>query len=414
VDIVRPPKKKTGRNVGIAVAVLAVAAVTWGLAQLKPAAPSVDGALLLTDTVRRGDLVRDVRGPGNLVPERIRWITPLTNGRVERVVALAGQSLGAGEVILEMSSPDQQIQTMRAQQAARQAQLDLETLRNSLQQQRFAQEMNVASAKTANVDAQQRLGEADSLSRAHLISPFEANRLKAAAEEAETRLRVATEQLAMTTATVESQLAVAAANVEQLKAIAANEEERLRSLIVRAPEAGVLQDLSLQPGQWVTSGTTLAKVVQPGKLKAVLRIPESLAKDVQIGQAASVDTRNGIIPGHVSRKDPAAIGGSVTVDVALDGELPRGAVPDLSVDGTVTIDHLKDVLFVGRPVSGTSSGNIGLFKVVENGRYAIRVTVQLGRTAVNTVEIVNGLQPGDRIILSDMGQFDNVDRVRIK
>jgi hypothetical protein len=219
----------------------------------------------------------------------------------------------------------------------------------------------------------------------------------------------------LTTQTVDSQLVVAAANVDALKTIAANEEERLRALTIRAPEAGVLQqDALFQPGQWVQSGQTIGKIVQPEKLKAVLRIPESQAKDVQIGQAASIDTRNGLIAGHVSRKDPSATAGSVTIDVALDGALPAGAVPDLSVDGTIILEKLKNVLYTSRPVSGAATGSVGLFKIVENGHYAVLTTVQLGRTSVNTVEIIGGLQPGDRVILSDMQQFENVNRVRIK
>lgn len=416
MDIVRAPKKKTGRNIGIALGVVAIAAATWGLSNLKPAAPSVDGDGLLMDSVRRGDITRDVRGPGTLVAERILFITPQANGRVVRIVALAGATLAPGQIILEMSSPDQEIATMRAEQAVRQEQLNLATLRNALTSQRFQQEVSLASATTANVDAQQRASEADSLFRLRLLSQFELNRVKSAAEEASTRLRVANEQLRMTIQAADSQLAVAAANVEALKTIAANERERLQSLIVRAPEAGVLrQDQTLQPGQWVVSGQTIGQVVQPGKLKAVLRIPESQARDVAIGQKATIDIRNGVqIPGTVTRKDPAATGGSVGIDVSLEGALPPGAVPDLSVDGTVVFEKMINVLYTGRPVSGAATGPVGLFKLVEDGKYAERVMVRLGRSSVNTVEIIDGLQPGDRVILSAMDQYDNVDRVRIK
>jgi HlyD family secretion protein len=415
LDIVRPPQKKTARNIGIGGGLGVLALVTWRIMQLPTAAPTVELNSLLTDSVVRGDLVRDVRGPGNLVPERIRFITPQINGRVENIVAPVGQTLKAGDIIFVMSSPDQQIATTRAQQAVRQAQLDLAKLKNDLATQQSNQEIAVASAKTTQVDAQQRAREADSLLPSKLIAPSEANRLKLLSDEAATRYRIAQEQLKNTKEMVESQLSVSAANVDALKAIAANEEDRLRSLTVRAPEPGVLQqDALLQPGQWVQSGQTIAKVVQPDKLKAVLRIPESQAKDVQIGQTASIDTRNGIIAGHVSRKDPSAIGGSVTIDVALDGALPPGAVPDLSVDGTIILEHLKDVLHTGRPVSGASTGPVGLFKFVEDGRYAVRTTVRLGRSSVNSVEILEGLQPGDRVILTDMSQYDQVDRVRIK
>lgn len=415
MDIVRPPKKKTGRNIAIGGGVAALALMTWGLSQLQPAAPSVELALHLTDTVRRGDIVREVRGNGTLVPEKIRWISPLASGRVERIVSLSGATLGAGDIIIEMSSPDQQIATMNAHQRVRQAQLDLATLRNTLQNQRFSQEIMVASSKTSYIDSQQRAAGADSLARARLIAQHEANLLKAQAEEAETRYRIAQQQLQMVVAVADSQLVVAAANIEDLKTIAANEDSRLRSLIVRAPEAGVLQDMTLQPGQWVQSGMTVARVVQPGNLKAVLRIPESQAKDVQIGQPAAVDTRTGgVLQGRVSRKDAAAQGGTVTVDVVFEALLPAGAVPDMNVDGTIQTDQLTDVLYTGRPVTGAATGTVGLFKIVDDGRYAVRVPVQLGRSSVNTIEIITGLQVGDRVFLSDMSQYDNVDRVRVK
>jgi hypothetical protein len=213
---------------------------------------------------------------------------------------------------------------------------------------------------------------------------------------------------------IDSQIAVQQGQVVQLRAIADNQQARLRSLSVRAPDAGVLQDLTLQLGQWVPEGTTLAKVVQPGNLKAVLRIPESQAKDVVLGQKASIDTRNGIVAGHVGRKDPSAQGGTVTVDVALDGALPNGAVPDLSVDGTIVIEKLNNVMYTGRPAFSAGSGSVSLFKVIDGGRAAVRVTVELGRSSVNVIEILRGLEVGDQIIVSDMSQYQNAPRVRIK
>jgi HlyD family secretion protein len=240
------------------------------------------------------------------------------------------------------------------------------------------------------------------------------NNKKAAAEELTTRLGIERQRLALMNQAIDSQIAVQAAQVQQLKAIALNQQTRLQSLTVRAPEAGVLQDLTLQLGQWVPEGTTLAKVVQPGQLKAVLRIPESQAKDVQVGQIASIDTRNGVVAGHVSRKDPAAQAGTVTIDVALDAALPAGAVPDLSVDGTIQIERLKNVLFTGRPANGSESGTVTMFRVVDGGKAAERVQVVLGRNSVNTVEIIRGLNLGDRVILSDMSNWDSANRVRLK
>ena len=414
MDVARAPRKKTGRNVAIGVGALALAGITVALSRLQPAAPTVEGATILRDSVRRGDVVREMRGPGNLVPERIRWITAQTSARVERLVAVSGQVVGANEVLLEMSSPDLQIATMQAEQQVRQSQIDLLNLRTNLQSQRLTQEGTVASTNTAYINATQEAASADSLLKQRLIAQFDANNKKALAEELTTRLRIERQRLALMNQAIDSQISVQAAQVVQLQAIARNQRERLGSLMVRSPEGGVLQDLTLQPGQWVPDGTTLAKVVQPGKLKAVLRIPESQAKDALIGQSATIDTRNGIIPGHVSRKDPSAQAGTVTIDVALDGPLPAGAVPDLSIDGTLQIEKLKHVLDTGRPASGAGTGTVGLFKVVEGGAAAVRVQVVLGRSSVTTVEIVRGLQPGDIVILSDMSQFDNVDRVRIK
>jgi HlyD family secretion protein len=414
MDVARAPRKKTGRNVAIGAGALALVVVTVLLSRLKPAAPTVEAGTLIIDSVRRGEMVREVRGPGNLVPEQIRWITAQASARVERLVAQSGQSVTPSDILLELSNPDVQIQALTAQQALSAAQLALSTLRTSLRSTILSQEAAVASINTLYIQATQDAAAADSLVKRNLISPFDANLKRAGAAELITRKRVAEELLKLSQQTVDSQIAVQAEQVVRLRAIAEFQQNVLKSLIVRAPDAGVLQELTLQPGQWVTAGTTLAKVVQPGKLKAVLRIPESQAKDVQIGQAADVDTRNGHIVGHVSRKDPSAQAGTVTVDVALDGALPAGAVPDLSIDGTITIQRLPNVLFTGRPASGAGTGTVGLFKVVEGGSAAIRVQVVLGVSSVNTAEIVRGLQVGDRVILSDMSQWDNVDRVRLK
>jgi multidrug resistance efflux pump len=333
---------------------------------------------------------------------------------VERVVAQSGQTVPANGVLLQLSNPDLQIQTMLAEQQVRQAQIDLLNLRTNLQGQRLTQEGTVANMHTQYVSAVQEAAAADSLIKLKLVSLFEMNNKKAAAEELTTRLRIEQQRLALMNQAIDSQIAVQAAQVQQLKAIALNHQTRLQSLTVRAPEAGVLQDLTLQLGQWVPEGTPLAKVVQPGQLKAVLRIPESQAKDAVIGQKATIDTRNGIVIGHVSRIDPSVQNGTVTVDVVMDQALPQGARPDLSVDGTIEIENLKDVLFVGRPVHGQSDSTVGIFKLDEDGTDATRVNVKLGRSSVNTVEIIRGLNLGDRVILSDMSNWDSANRVRLK
>jgi HlyD family secretion protein len=414
MDIARAPRKKTGRNIMIGVGAVVVIAVTVALSTLDAAVPSVARAAILVDSVRRGDVVREVRGPGTLVPEQIRYITAQASARVERKLAEAGQRVAAGDLILVLSNPDLQIQTMQAEQQVRQAQIELLNLKTNLRSGVLTQEGTVASARTQYISATQEAMAADSLVKLNLISSFEAANRKAQAEEFTTRLKVEQERLKLMTAAIDSQVATQAAQVVQLEAIAARQRLRLASLEVRAPEAGVLQDLSMELGQWVPEGTALTRIVQPGNLKAVLRIPESQAKDVTLGQPASVDTRNGIVKGVVSRKDPAAIGGSVTIDIKLEGPLPAGAVPDLSVDGTIEIQKLTDILYSGRPAFGPGSGTVGLFKLDPDGDYASRVQVELGRSSVNTIEIVRGLEVGDRIILSDMTQYANNDRVRIR
>lgn len=414
MDIVRTPQKSRKRPLMIAGGVALLVITTVLLNGLAPAAPTVERAAVLIDSVRRGDVVREVRGPGTLVPEQIRWITAQASARVERLMSESGQEVGAGSVLLELSNPDLQIQTMQAEQQVRQAQIDLLNLRTNLRSQLLTQEGTVATVRTQFVNASQEGAAADSLAKLQLISGFEANAKKAEAEEFTTRLRIETERLELMRQAIDSQISVQGSQVRQLQAIADNQRARLASLQVRAPESGVLQDLTLQLGQWVPEGTTLAKVVQPGKLKAVLRIPESQAKDVIIGQSAAIDTRNGIVKGRVVRKDPSAQGGSVTIDVALDGDLPPGAVPDLSVDGTIQIERLDNVIYSGRPAMSGGTGLVSLFKVSPGGDEAIRVPVELGRSSVNTIEIVRGLEPGDRIILSDMSAYPTAERVRIR
>jgi HlyD family secretion protein len=414
MDIVRAPQKKTGRKIAIGGGAAVLIVGTIFISRLGPASPTVQRAAILIDSVQQGNVIREVRGPGTLVPEQIRWITAQSSARVERKAAESGEKVAAGQVLLEMSNPDLQIQTMQAEQQVRQAQIELLNLRTSLRSSILTQEGVVATSRTTNVSASQEASAAESLSHRKLISAFEFANKKAAAEEAATRYRVEMERLQLQRNAIESQIAAQSGQVAQLQAIAARQQNRLAALSVKAPEGGVLQDLMLQLGQWVPEGTTLAKVVQPGKLKAVLRIPESQAKDVIIGQSATIDTRNGIVTGHVVRKDPSAIQGTVTIDVSLDGALPAGAVPDLSVDGTIQIERLDNVLHTGRPAFGASSGQVGLFKLVDGGSAAVRVPVQLGRTSVNSVEILRGLTVGDLVILSDMSQYGAVDRVRIK
>ena len=394
--------------------IVALIVVTAWTLSLDPASQSIERSAVLIDSVRRGDVVREVRGPGTLVPEHIRWITAQASARVERLTSESGKNVGAGELLLELSNPDLQIQTMQAEQQVRQAQIELLNLRTNLRSQLLTQRGLVATTRTAYVTTAQEAAAADSLAKRKLMSDFDVQTKRAQREEFVVRLGVEQERLKLMQDAMGAQIATQSSQVEQLRAIALNQQNRLRSLQVRAPESGVLQDLTLQLGQWVPEGTTLAKVVQPGRLKAVLRIPESQAKDVAIGQKASVDTRNGFVAGHVTRKDPSAQGGSVTIDVALDGALPNGAVPDLSIDGTIVIEKLNDVLYSGRPAFSAGSGSTALFKLSPDGKTATRVQVELGRSSVNVIEIIRGLEVGDKIIVSDMSQYANAVKVRIK
>jgi len=414
MDVARAPRPKTKRNVAIGGGVVALIAMTAWTLSLDPASPTIERSAVLIDSVRRGDVVREVRGPGTLVPEHIRWITAQASARVERLLSESGKNVSSGEMLLELSNPDLQIQTMQAEQQVRQSQIELLNLKTNLRSQLLTQQGLVASTRTQYVSSAQEAAAADSLQKRKLMSEFEVQTKRAQRDEFTTRLRVEQERLKLMEEAMGAQIATQTSQVEQLKAIAMNQQNRLRSLQVRAPEAGVLQDLVLQLGQWVPEGTTLAKVVQPGQLKAVLRIPESQAKDVTIGQKASIDTRNGIVPGHVMRKDPSAQGGSVTVDVALDGALPNGAVPDLSVDGTIVIEKLNNVLYSGRPAFSAGSGSATLFRINAGGKTAARIPVELGRSSVNVIEIVRGLGVGDKIIVSDMSQYTNAVQVRIK
>lgn len=397
---------------GIAVGGLIL--VTILLASLKPAAPSVDREIVSLDGVRRGLMVREVRGPGTLVPEHIRWISALTPARVERIFVQPGTPVQSGTVLLELANPDVQIEALDAQRQLTAAEGELVNLRTSLHGARLTQSGLVAQTRSEYLSAKRAAVVADSLEIIGGLSRNDVSLARDKASELEARYDIEKQRLDLLTSTVDSQLAVQREQVGRLRAITAFRLSRLSSLQVRPGEDGVLTELNLQPGQWVVPGTILAKVVQPGKLKAVIRIPETQAPGLAIGQVASVDTRTGFVAGHVVRIDPSAQEGTVTVDIALDGALPDGARPDISVDATITIERLSDVLFTGRPAYGQPNSTIGMFKLVEGGRYAVRVPVQVGRTSVNAIEIVRGLAAGDSVILSDMSRYDNVERVRLK
>jgi HlyD family secretion protein len=414
VDIPRAPVNR-GRKRLIygGIALIALVATTLGLHGLKPAAPRVDRASVWIDSVLKGPLVIEVRGPGTLVPERIRYISAVTAGRVERRLAEPGQEVHAETVLLELSNPDVQLEALESERQLTVAQADRVSLQTNLVTQRLNQEAVVAAAKAAYQDAKRTAEAAQGLATKELISAIEASRAMDRVEELETRYKVEQERLAVMVGATDSQLALQKAQVGRLNAVTEFQRGRIRSMKVVAGASGILQELPLEVGQWAQSGATLARLVEPGKLKAVLRIPETQAKDVTIGQPAAIDTRNGIAKGKVRRIDPAVQNGTVTVDVSLEGELPRGARPDLSVDGTIQVERLENVLHVGRPAYGQANSAVGLFKLTPDGTEAARVNVRLGRTSVNTVEILGGLQPGDKVIISDMSRWDGHDRVRV-
>ncbi len=414
MDIPRPKQKSRKPFIygGAALAVLVI--VTVAVSRLQPAAPVVDRGTIYPDTVRRGTMLVEVHGPGTLVPEQIRWVSALTAGRVEKKLVQPGTTVDSGTVLLELSNPDVQLEALEAERQLTQAEADRVNLRSTLENQRLNQEAAVANAQAAQADAARKSEQASALAGDSLISTSDVAAAHERGEAATTQLRVERQRLKVMTESMKAQLATADSQVARMQSIVQFQRHRLASMRVRAGAQGVLQDLPLEEGQWVTPGATLAKVVQPARLKAVLRIPEVPARDVALGQQAMIDLRSDTVQGQVVRIDPAAQNGTVTVDVALPTPLPRGARPDLTVDGTIQIAKLDNVLHVGRPAYGQENGTVGMFKLVDGGDAAVRVPVHLGRASVNAVEIKDGLQAGDVVILSDMSQWDAVDRVRIK
>jgi multidrug resistance efflux pump len=392
----------------------AVLLMTVALAQLEPAAPTVDRAGVWMDTVQRGAMVREVRGPGTLVPEQIRFIPAVTAGRVERVLLEPGAQVTPETELVILSNPDVQLQLMEAQRAVAGADAAMANLTATLENQRLSQEANVATVRASYNEAMRQVRVNRELAERGLIARNDLDASEDAAVELAERLDIEQKRLDFIGASMEAQIDAQQSETERLRALSAFQQNYVASMRVAAGTSGVLRELPLQEGQWVNPGDRLAVVVQPGRLKAELRIPETQARDIIIGQRATVDMRSAVIQGRVIRIDPAATNGTVTVDIALDGELPRGARPDLSVDGTIEIERLDNVLHMGRPAYGQAESSIGMFVVDPDGESASRVTVQLGRSSVNTIEIRNGLQEGDVVILSDMSQQDGQERVRLK
>lgn len=417
MDIVRPEvkrKKKIRLIIYIVAAVVLIPLVTYALSRLKPAAPSVDNGTIWTDTVKRGPMLREVRGLGTLVPETILLIPAATDGRVDKRYILPGTPVKADTSILDLSNPELQQTALDAEYQMKGAEANLEQTRALLQNQLMDKRTQAASVSSAYHTALLDKETNEKLAANGLVSDLIYKKSQVAAVELEKQDVLAQKEVETFENSIASQLAVQQASLDEKRAMYELKKSQLDQLHVKPGIDGVLQELDVEVGQKVTMGTVLARVAQPSHLKAQLKIAETQAKDIIIGQKASVDTHNGIIAGHVTRIDPAVQNGTVTVDVGLDGVLPPGARPDLSVEGTVEIERLADILFVGRPVHGEANSTVGLFKVVDDGREATRVQVQLGRSSVNTVEIVKGLEVGDKVILSDMSAWDNYDRVQLK
>jgi HlyD family secretion protein len=416
VDIARSPdvkrKKKVRRIIYGAGALLVIILITVGVSRLKPAAPSVDRATVWIDTVKRGPMLRMVRGSGTLVPEEIRWIPSTTAGRVQLILLRPGAIVRPDTVIVEMSNPDLQQSAKEAQLAYQSAQAAFVNRKAELESTLLSQQSDVASIKAAYTKASLNLEAQEKLYGDGLVSELQLKQSKSDAEELTNRLKIAESRLKIQTEGMKSQLAPQEADVDQKKAAYELRVRQLDDLKVKAGMNGVLQEVPVERGAQVNAGANIARVADPSNLKAELRIAETQTKDIRVGQYAEVDTRNGVVKGKVARIDPKSTGGTVGVDVILEGKLPDGARPDLSVDGTIQLEKLENVIYVGRPAFGQENSTVGLFKLNADGE-AIRTNVKLGRTSVDKVEVLEGLQPGDQVILSDMSAQDSYDRIRI-
>ncbi len=419
MDIQRPAsvaqaKKRKQIMLGI-VGILVIGVVSVVLARLKPAAPTVERATVWVDTVKRGPMVRQVRGLGTLVPvdEARRWVPASTQGRVERIILRPGVQVTPDTIVLELSDPNVQQALNDADQQLRAGEADFNSLKARLDAETLNQKAQAAIVRADYQNAQTEREMNEGLSKDGLVSTLVMRQSVVRAESLKTRDNIETDRLKVSEASARAQLASAQALVDQRRSNLNLRRQQVDQLRVRAGMTGVLEQVPVEVGQQVQPGTNLVRVADPSRLKAELRIAETQARDLTIGQIASVDTRNGIIPGKVIRIDPAAQNGTVTVDVALEGALPRGARPDLSVDGTIELERLDNVLFVGRPAFGQEQSTVGLFKLDASGE-ASRAQVQLGRSSVNTIEILGGLKEGEQVVLSDMSAWDQFERIRLR
>ena len=416
MDIARPSnvrKKRIRQAIYAGVALLTVGLITLGLSRLKPAAPSVERATVWVDTVKRGPMLRQVRGLGTLTPEDIRWIPAQTQGRVERIILRPGVQVKADSVILELSNEQLQQELQDAELKLKASEASLRNLRVQVQNDYLTQKAAAANIEADYNKAKMQAEMNEALAKDQLVSELVLKQSKVDADQLGVRNEISKQQLATNEETMKARLAVQESDVDQQRALVALKRSQVDQLKVRAGFSGVLQLVPVEVGQQVAPGTNLARVADPSRLKAELKIAETQAKDIVIGQVAQVDTRNGVVDGRVVRIDPSVQNGTVTVDVTMDGPLPKGARPDLSVDGTIELERLNDVLFVGRPAFGQEQSVVGLFKVAEDGN-AERIQVKLGKSSVNTVEVLSGLKVGESVVLSDMSAYDQFDRIRLK
>ncbi len=416
MDIQRSDLKIKKRRKQIALAVVAGVVVLGGilgLAKLEPAAPSVERSSVWLDTVKRGEMLREVRGPGTLVPKEIRWIAAETNARVERIVVKPGALVEPDTVVVELSNPEVEDQLLAAKSALAAAQADYTAKQVTLESQALDQRATLAAAESDYEGTRLQAEAEKDLAEKGIIPKINYKRTQLTADQQKVRVEIERERVTKFTQNIAAQLAADRSRIEQFNSTLALRQRQADALKVKAGIAGVLQQVPVEEGQQLVAGTNIARVARPDVLMAELRIAETQAKDVTNGQSVKVDTRNGIVPGKVIRIDPAVLNGTVQVDVELEGELPPGARPDLSVDGTIQIERLPNVLYVGRPAFGQPNGKTSLFVLDADGSTARRRPVQLGRASVSVIEVVQGLKQGEQVILSDTSAWDDRDRLKL-
>jgi HlyD family secretion protein len=418
VDIKRTGKSKLKKRIRtvsfILIGLAAVGGITYGLTRLKPAAPTLDRSTAVIDTVKRGQMLREVRGNGTLVPQLVRYVPAPSEGRVEKIPVQAGVEVGADTVIVELSNPRVEQEAMDADFQVKAAEADKESLRTKLESESMTQQSTIAGINSEYSQAKLQLDTDEVLGKQGLVPDLLLKISRMHVVDLANRLKVEQQRLAVNSKSVKAQINAQESRISQFRALAVLKKDQASALKVRAGTSGVLQEVSVQVGQQLTPGVNIARVADPASLKAELKIAETQIKDVKLGQPVAVDTRNGIIQGEVMRIDPAAREGTVVVDVSLTGALPAGARPDLNVDGTIELERLSNVLYVGRPAFGQGQSTVKLFRLSPDGQEALHVPVNLGRNSVSTIEIVSGLKEGDQVILSDTSQFDSYDRIRVR